>query len=121
MALPAIVRMNESQDHAAERLDPFRLHSPNLRRTAMQQMNQRVILRHGVRQLDQVGEKKGKHAASSARLRLVRIRIREAAVEIEVESGYPFGPPQRRGRAEAIQTVLARPLLEQRSELAEVA
>src|ERR1700689_1491695 len=86
----------------------------------MQQMNQRVILRHGVGQLGHVRQKKRKDAAGSARLRLIRIRIREAAVKIEREPAYPFGPPQRRRRAEAIETVAARPLLEHRSELAEV-
>src|SRR5258707_13997735 len=112
--------MDQGEDHSAERFDPSHFSPPNLQRAAAQQMNERVVLRQRIRQLDHISEKKGKRAAGAAGLRFVGIGIGETTIEIERETAYPFDTTQRRWRAETFHFMKAGLPLQHRRELLEV-
>src|SRR5215813_831033 len=112
--------MSQSKNHATHRCYPLRFCRPDRKGVTAQQMYERMVLRHGVRQFNYVAKKKGKYAAGAARLWLVRVGVGEAAVVIETQALDPFHIAQSRRRTKSDQALFPGESLQQRGKRAKV-
>ena len=77
--------MRDTLDETELGLDPFGLLDPELRRPVSEQRKQRIVLWERVRQLDDGTDEERPQAATSARLWLERVRVRDLAVVLDGE------------------------------------
>src|SRR5215216_231256 len=74
------IGMGDTLDQSMLVLDPTRLVQPNTGRAMAEKREQRVILRKGVRELDDAADEERPQAAAAPRLRLEGIRVGQGAV-----------------------------------------
>ena len=96
------IGVRDTLDEAVLGLDPFGLLDPELRRLVSEQREQRIVLWERVRQLDDAVDEERPQAATSARLWLERVGMRNRAVVLDGELAEPRHDAMGRGGAEAL-------------------
>src|SRR5438093_3666045 len=114
-----VIGVGDHQNHPTDGADPLRLAEPDLQSVHLEYLEQRVILRQRVRQLDESSEPVWEYVATPTTLRLVRIGIVERSVIVEFHRLHPLHVSVGRGGAKTLRPPFLRVAMDGREPVFE--